>query len=113
MDRTELLEELEILDYDLCELHTKYWLLVLDSWSENKDDWNPQWLSIWCELCDMLYLSVHDMQRIIKYEIPKSVVYEYNDRKTESFISDRIKENIDIIKDYNLISFHRFFKKSK
>lgn len=105
-------EKYQILEQKTYDLYVEYWYLVLESRWENKSDYDIIPMSIWCEIYDMLYLSVHDMSWIIQYNIPKHIVDEYNDRKTWTYMSQRIHDNYDKIQNYNLIMFHRFFEKN-
>ena len=88
---------------------------------EDIEDWGLETSCFWANLGDMM-LSVNDMGWILEYEIPRETVYERRDMRSWWYYSDRVKQAIKDtkgkhkdypFKDFNLISFHKYFSEWK
>lgn len=103
----------EIMESRIEELYFEYVSLVIEEiWKQDPEDYWIEVLGSIINLSDM-YIDFHNFQTIVKYKILENIVYEYYNWKSMSFMSERIKENLEKIKDFNLYHFYLFFKEKE
>jgi hypothetical protein len=106
------------LNNKLMKLYEEYAQAVINSRWEDIEDW---WIETSCFGAEIgnVMLSVNDMWWILEYKIPKTIVYEWRDMRTQGHYSDRVKQAIKDtkgehkdyeFKEFNLVSFYRYFK---
>lgn len=100
--------KLQELENQLYCLYIDYWEAVQDMREDHSYDLESTCFG--CSFGDYMCLWVSEMWRILEYEIPQDIVFERWDWKSKTFMSPRIKENLKKIKEYNLISFFRYFE---
>jgi len=91
LSKIDINMKLQTLETKLYKLYEDYWHAVMKMWKVPKDDYWLESNCLWCEIWDMM-LSVNDMSQILKYNIPKEIVYEWRDMRSEWFYSDRVKK---------------------